>query len=182
MVVLALVSEQALHPYRIRQLIREQGRETIVNVARSNSVYQAIEGLLRAGLVSVREASQGERRPERTVYAITDAGRATLEHWLLAMLATPETDYSDFPAALSFLPLLDPQHVLWQLEGRARTLEKMLATTAVPGVEPPRLSQIEEEYRRTVLAAELNWLGSVIGDLRSGRLSWKQDPTKGLPH
>jgi DNA-binding PadR family transcriptional regulator len=176
MVVLALVSEQPLQPYRIRQLIKEHGKETIVNVARSNSVYQAIGGLLRAGLVSVRETGQADRRPERTVYAITDAGRATLEHWLLAMLAKPETDFSDFPAALSFLPLLDPQQVLWQLEGRARALQEILATTAVPGAEPTRLSRIEEEYRRTVAAAELNWLGSVIGDLRSGRLSWKQDP------
>jgi DNA-binding PadR family transcriptional regulator len=172
LVVLALVSEAPLHPYRLQQRIRERGMNKIANVARPNSVYQAMAGLHRAGLVSVRETGRDHGRPERTVYAITGAGRATLKQWLLAMLATPEADFPDFPAALALLPLLGPEQVLWQLQARARVLEERLAAAAVPRAEIPRPFRIDEEYGQTIAAAELNWLGSVIDDLRSGRLAW----------
>jgi DNA-binding PadR family transcriptional regulator len=158
----------------MQQRIKERGMDKLANVARPNSVYQAMAGLLRAGLISVRETARDERRPERTVYAITAAGRATLKQWLLAMLSTPEADFPDFPAALSFLPLLEPQQVLWQLQARARALDERLAAAAAPRTEVPRPYRIEEEYWQTVAAAELNWLGSLIDDLRSGRLSWSE--------
>jgi hypothetical protein len=38
----------------------------------------------------------------------------------------------------------------------------------------PRLFLLEEEYRRTLLRAELRWLRGVIEDLRDGRLTWSE--------
>src|SRR5436309_5003461 len=116
MVVLALVAEAPMHPYRMQQLIKERGKDQIANVAQPNSIYQTIEGLHRAGLMAVRETAREERRPERTVYEITDDGRRTLEAWLRTVLSTPRREFPDFPAALSILVLLEPEDGLRQLE------------------------------------------------------------------
>jgi len=34
---------------------------------------------------------------------------------------------------------------------------------------------LEEEYRRAVLTAELDWLGGVIADIEKGRLTWSEE-------
>lgn len=47
-------------------------------------LYQVLERLVRDGLVTRRELEQ-DRRPDRVVYQMTDAGKAELERWL----ATP---------------------------------------------------------------------------------------------
>ncbi len=95
-----------MHAYRMHELIKARGKDTVVNVAQRNSVYQTIGRLLRSGLIRVQRTVRDEGRPERVVYEITDEGSATLQSWLKAMLAVPATEFPEFPAALAFLPLL----------------------------------------------------------------------------
>ena len=175
LMVLTLVAEAPMHPYLMQQRIRERGKDRVANVAQPNSVYQAIERLHRDGLIAVRETSREERRPERTVYEITDAGRQTLDRWLRTMLAVPERDFPDFPAALSVMVLLEPEEVCRELEARAEALERRLQELEAPeGLELPRVFLIEDEYRRRVSEAELDWVRSLIADLRSGGLTWSE--------
>src|SRR5258707_905967 len=103
MVVLSLVCEEPMHPYRMQTLIKERGKDQIANVAQRNSVYQTIAALRRAGLLTIRETSREERRPERTVYEATKEGRRTLTSWMRTVLSTPARDFPDFPAALPLL-------------------------------------------------------------------------------
>src|SRR5438067_1236045 len=86
-VVLSLLAEEPMHPYRMQQLIKFRGKDRVVNVAQRNSVYQTIDRLLRTGLIAVHATDRAEGRPERTVYAITRLGEQTLRHWLESMLA-----------------------------------------------------------------------------------------------
>jgi DNA-binding PadR family transcriptional regulator len=175
MVVLSLVSEEPMHPYRMQTLIKERGKDQIANVAQRNSVYQTIDGLLRAGLIAIRELSREERRPERTVYGITDEGRRTLQSWLRTVLAVPAREFPDFPAALSLCAPLGPDDVRAQLEARLRALEGRLAEheKVVPGLL--RIFLLESEYAAAVVRAEIKWLRAVIGDLHSGRLTWSEE-------
>jgi DNA-binding PadR family transcriptional regulator len=46
MVLLALLAEEPMHPYRMQQLIKGRGKDKIANVARPNSVYQTIDRLV----------------------------------------------------------------------------------------------------------------------------------------
>ena len=39
----------------------------------------------------------------------------------------------------------------------------------------PRLFLLEEECRKAVVQAELDWVRGVIDDLRTGRLAWSED-------
>lgn len=171
-----------MHPYRMQQLIKERAKDTVVNVARSNSVYQTIDRLERSGLIAVREMHRDERRPERIVYQITDEGESTLRQWLRAMLSSLAREFPEFPAALATLAILGPDDVLRQLEEReavlterVRAIEQALATqTPVPGVPLPRVVVLEDEYRLAMDRAELAWLREITDDLRSGRLNWSQ--------
>ena len=102
MVVLAHLAEAPMHVYRMQQLIEERAKDTVVNVAQRNSLYQTIARLMRDGLVRVRQTAREENRPERAVYEISDAGRSTLDRWLEEMLGIPAREFPEFPAGLSY--------------------------------------------------------------------------------
>jgi DNA-binding PadR family transcriptional regulator len=173
MVLLALLIEAPMHPYRMQQMIKERGQDQLVNVAQRNSVYQALDRLVRDGLVRPAGTAREGGRPERTVFEITDEGVATMRRWLTAMLPTPAREFPEFPAALAFLPVLAPEAVRELLSRRIGEQEKRLA--AVVGQAPPglpRLFLIEDEYRAAMLRAEVAWLRGVVDDLAAGRLAW----------
>jgi DNA-binding PadR family transcriptional regulator len=179
LLVLWHLVEGPMHVYRMHKLFIERGKDRVVNVRSRASLYQAIERLVRLGLVEVSERVEGASHPDRTVYAITDAGRAVAEEWLREMLRMTGREYPEFIAALSIVFGLPPDDAREQLEARAESLAAQLAETeaalAAAPQELPRLFLLEDEYRRAVLDAELAWIRSVVGDLREGRLTWSQE-------
>src|SRR5690349_8858323 len=74
LVVLELLHQRAMHPYEIQQTIRDRFIDQVIKV-RAGSLYHTVERLHRAGLIEPVETGRTGRRPERTVYAITDDGR-----------------------------------------------------------------------------------------------------------
>jgi DNA-binding PadR family transcriptional regulator len=175
MVVLSLICEEPMHPYRMQALIKERGKDQIANVAQRNSVYQTIAALRRAGLIAIRETSRDERWPERTVYEVTEEGRRTLGVWLRTVLSTPAREFPDFPAALSLVAGADPHDVRTQLETRIGALEMRLAELERPYPGLPRVFLLEAEYMAAVVRAEIEWLRDVTDDLGSGRLTWSEE-------
>ena len=178
--VLALLHYKPLHPYGVQRLIRQWGKDQVVNVSQRAGLYRTIERLLAGGLIAVRETGRDQLYPERTVYEVTDAGRVTARAWLLEMLDTPKQEFPEFPAALSHLLLLEPGEIEAALARRASAL-----TTTLAGLEEgmeaaeqrqlPRITALESEYLRAVTAAELAWVEAVAEDLREGRLAWSNE-------
>lgn len=175
--------EQALHPYRMQQLIKARGKDQVVNVGQRASLYRTIDRLRRSGLITVEEVAREGARPERTTYALTDAGRSAWREWLLDALATPTRHYPAFPAAIAFIPMLSSQEVLGQLEKRQELLAAELA-----GIEAqlsadsdvPRLFVLEMEFLKATAEAELTWVASVVADLRAGTIAWSQNQLRAL--
>src|SRR5690348_17934738 len=62
--VLALLHYQPLHPYGIQRLIKQWGKDQVVNVEQRTSLYRTIERLLAAGLIAVRETRSEEHTSE----------------------------------------------------------------------------------------------------------------------
>src|ERR1700750_2874709 len=151
--VLALLHYQPLHPYGIQRLIKQWGKDQVVNVEQRTSLYRTIERLLAAGLIAVRETGRDPRYPERTVYEITDAGRQTARRWLEELLAEPRQEYPEFPAALSHVLLLEPAELIEVLQRRADRLGASLAaldanTAAEAGHGLPRIAILENGDQR----------------------------------
>lgn len=172
-----------MHPYRMQALIKQRGKDRVVNVRQRASIYQMIERLLRDGLIRVRETNREPNRPERTVYELTDQGRETTLAWLREMLAATGNQFPPFAAAVSFLALLTTEDARQQLEARASELDAHLVEiddVVRTAGDLPRLFLLEEEYRRATLAAELEWVRATVEDLRTGRLTWSEEWLQGI--
>ena len=59
-------------------MIQDRGQDQLVNVAQRNSVYQALDRLVRDGLARPAGTTRDAGRPERTTYEVTDSGAATM--------------------------------------------------------------------------------------------------------
>jgi DNA-binding PadR family transcriptional regulator len=178
--VLALLYEAPMHPYRMQQLIKERGKDEVVNVRQRASIYQTIERLRRLGLITPRETVREERWPEWTDYEMTDEGRRTFHVWMNEALSTPAREFPEFPVAVSLLGLLTPEEALRLFETRVAALEDEAARidsqfkrAAAEGL--PRLFLLETEYQRATFEAELEWVRAVVDDLRTGRLTWSEE-------
>lgn len=179
LLVLTQLMSEPMHVYRMQKLFEDTGKNRVVNVRSRASLYQTLDRLMRHELVAVTETVKVEGYPDRVVYGVTDAGRTVARQWLREMLHSTDDEYPEFIAALSLMFVLPPEETLAELELRADNLNRSLADTqsALAGAPEglPRLFLLEEEYRRALLQAELDWLNGVIADLRAGRLSWSEE-------
>jgi DNA-binding PadR family transcriptional regulator len=175
--VLAMLYEAPMHPYRMQQLIIERGKDEVINVTQRASLYQTINRLEREGLIAAQGVSRDENRPERTVYELTQTGREIMLDWMRQILSTPTLEFPDFPAAVSFLPLLTPEDALQQFERRAAALQSELDRIDKQfelTKQVPRLFLLEMEYLRAANATQLQWVRTIVADLKSGDLTWSE--------
>jgi DNA-binding PadR family transcriptional regulator len=177
--VLALLHHKPLHAYGMQQLIKEWGKDLVVNVTQRVGLHRTIDRLLAEGLIEVHGTSRDRNYPERTVYAITAAGRATARDWLERMLAAPKAEFPEFPAALSHLLMIGPDRARAALGRRADEVTAhrvALEAQLTEHHELPRVTVLEIEYLHAAVTAEERWLRTVLYDLDSGQLSWTPEP------
>ena len=177
--VLSLLEMGPLHPYGIQRLIKQWGKDKVVNVGNRANLYKTIKRLHEAGLIAVRQTERDQQYPERTVYELTEDGRQKAREWLVDMLSTPRNEFPEFPAALSFAMLMGPEEMAAALQQRADQLTDEVAADQrdfdVHSGSLPRVTLLDDEYQFAVAGAELTWICNVLDDLRSGRLTWGDD-------
>ncbi len=177
--VLSLLHAAPLHPYAMQRLIKLWGKDTVINVGQRANLYKTIKRLDQAGLIAVRQTERDQQYPERTVYEVTDAGRAAVQDWLTDMVAHPRNEFPQFPAALSFLMMKAPADVTELLAARAAALRAQLTSleSNLTGYSEvlPRIVLMDDDYQRVMLGAELSWLEGVLAELRSGDLTWSYE-------
>jgi DNA-binding PadR family transcriptional regulator len=174
--VLELLHERDMHPYEMQQLIRDRGTDHVIKLT-PGALYHTVERLARHELIAAVETARAGRRPERTVYAITEAGRDEFTDTLRDMIRRPMKEYPLFGAAVEMLQALDPQDAARLLEQRSVALEaniaaveQLLASLLKRGLT--RLQVVEIEYMMTLIQAELSWVRAIGDDIRSGALPW----------
>jgi DNA-binding PadR family transcriptional regulator len=172
--VLACLHERPMHPYEMASTMRERGKEQSIKL-NYGSLYTVVDSLAKNGLIAAMEATREGRRPERTVYRLTEAGRARLDSWMSELLAEPVKEYPQFEAALSLLPVLHPDTVLGLLRTRIRLLQKEIAQAramidTAHSARLPRLLLIEGEYHMAMREAELSWVQRLADELEAGTL------------
>src|SRR5690348_1365718 len=150
LVVLSLLCERPMHPYEIAAQMRHRGLHESIRL-NYGSLYSVVEVLQREALIVAHGTERSGRLPERTVYAVTEAGRAEFLTWLRSVLCTPIKEYPQFTAGLSLVGHIPPDETVALLSARARQLEETirakratLETTLEQGL--PRIFLVEEEY------------------------------------
>jgi DNA-binding PadR family transcriptional regulator len=162
--VLVTLMERPMHPYEMATTMRSQGKERSIKL-NYGSLYTVVGNLAKHGLIEAMGAGREGRRPERTVYRITDSGRAELDDWMAELVAVPVKEYPQFEAALAELAVLPPNRVLELLRDRTRALEKAIAEVQAELAELtwlPRLFMLEAEYHLAMREAELSWVRGLV--------------------
>jgi DNA-binding PadR family transcriptional regulator len=173
--VLSCFQERPMHPYEVAQTLRARAKHESIRL-NYGSLYGVVEALEKRQLIHARETVRAGRRPERTIYEITDAGLREMADWLSELVAAPVKEYLQFEAALSLLPALPPEEALAALQQRCQTLEIEIATVdgAVSAAQShglPRLFALETEYVQVLRRAELDYVQRLAKDIESGELS-----------
>jgi DNA-binding PadR family transcriptional regulator len=171
-----------MHPYEMATLMRQRGKEESVKL-NYGSLYTVVKALTKAGLIEPRETQREGRRPERTVYGLTELGHVELIDWLSEMLSTPAKEYPRFEGALSMIAALPPEDVASLLEDRCTRLELQLVqqrsvTQLMAQQQIPELFSLEADYAINQLQAELAWVRQLRERIASGELGgldgWRQ--------
>jgi len=176
--VLSLLNERAMHPYEMRSLMRERRHDRAFRI-RESSVYDTVARLAERGFIEPVEVNREGRRPERTVYAITESGRDELLVWLWDLASEPSAAYPDFAAPLMFIYSLGRDRAVAALVQRAARLEAEISSSdafrrAYLADQPdfPRIFGIEDEYAQAMRQAELAWVRAIVKELRDGTFHW----------
>jgi len=173
--VMALLYERPMHPYEMVSLMRERGKHESVRLKYS-SLYSVVGALEREGLIVPRETVREGRRPERTVYEITGAGREEFLTWLRELLTEPVKEYTQFAAGLSFLPGLPPEEAVALLKERVLRLEeeteemRSRIDSAMEQFNLRRLFLVESEHELMLREAELGWVRGLVEEIETGAL------------
>ncbi|HEV2460341.1 MAG TPA: PadR family transcriptional regulator [Ktedonobacterales bacterium] len=177
--VLACLFERPMHPYEMATTLRERGKDQSIKL-NYGSLYTVVEALQQHGLIVAQETEREGRRPERTVYRLTDPGRMELIDWVSELLSTPAKEFTQFEAGLSLAGVLPPEDVAALLTQRCAALELEIAQmrSALQFVQQQglkRLFVIESEYLLAMREAELAWTRKLAGEIASGVLEGVAD-------
>lgn len=172
--IMNLLLECPRHPYEIKTLMKHRGHNEVIKL-KGASIYDTVERLERGGFIESQETSREGRRPERTVYALTESGRDELQTWMHEIVSEPAREFPEFAAALAFIACLDRDEALQLLRRRAVLLEAELAAaqTKLQGTTDagiPRLFMLESEYLIAVRRAEVDWVRKVAADTERGEV------------
>lgn len=178
--LLALLSERPMHPYEAFGLLEARHDTRLVRVT-AGAVYHGFERLERDGLARREGTDRQGRRPERTTYALTDAGRDALSHRVRSLLADDHPAYPLLAVGLSEAECLPASQVAEALTERlTRDRERLdhlrrthdhLMTQGLA-----RRHQIALEYEVAQLDAQTRWITGLIDELLDGSLPWNPDP------
>jgi DNA-binding PadR family transcriptional regulator len=172
--VMNLLMERPMHPYEMKSTMKERGHDQVIRL-KGGSIYDTVERLEDGGFIKAQAPSREGRRPERTVYAITETGREEITGWLAELLAQPVNEYPQFGAALAFVAALDKDEVMRLLKMRIALLDSQIVggeTQLKNFLEMglPRLFLVEGEYAVAMKRAELEWARRLVDDIQGGKL------------
>jgi DNA-binding PadR family transcriptional regulator len=176
MAVLELLIEKPMHPYEMAQVLRARHIEARANI-KPGSLYHAVERLEQHGHIEVVDTQREGRRPERTVYGVTEAGRDAFVSRAKAMVGTVVPDFPEYASGLSALNELDREDALAELRTRAlklradaaadRVLTERLEADALPAVY-----WLDWRFIADRREFELAWTNQLIEDITTGRVAW----------
>jgi DNA-binding PadR family transcriptional regulator len=172
--VLTLLDERPMHPYEMSTTLRERHKEESIKL-NYGSLYSVVTSLEKYGLISVQETVREGNRPERTIYAITEAGKVKMDDWLSGLISTPAREFTGFEAALSLMGALPPDQVIRLLDIRLNTLQlkRHSAEAVLAGIPAgfPRIFLIEGEFQLALQAAEIDFVRMLLHELKTDQLS-----------
>ncbi len=171
LLILGLLMDRPMHGYEISQVIANEEISAWLSISLT-SIYYALNKLKKNSLI-VETVHKSETSPERSVYHLTEKGRATFFDLMDKSLASAERPYFDFDLGVYFINRLPQQRVTQLLDKRRRflrewaaSLEASLAAEHEKAESSPKLVILE--HSRAYLKVEQEWLDAFMGEIRQG--------------
>lgn len=175
--ILELLDERPMHPYELAATMRSRHHDEFVRL-NFGSLYHTVDTLERNGWIVPAEREKAGGRPERTIYRLTDAGRAVLLQVVGDIVAVPRREYPHFSAGLMFMHHLTADEAVERLEQRAQQLRAISTKLSqildeLMATGHRRLGLIELEHKIATLEAERAWVLKIAKEITDGKLEWK---------
>ncbi len=172
LVILGLLRDQDLYGYEIKQIIEEHMADW-TSIA-FGSIYFALDKMAEEGLVKKVGTEQKGGRPSRSVYEITEVGRAEFMRLLRQVWREPERSYFALDIGLFFMPALPLDEIKAYLGERLAYLD-----AAIQGLSAHRAEQLAQagtarlaaaifDHAQAHLQAELDWTGDLLDKIERG--------------
>ncbi|GAB16927.1 putative PadR family transcriptional regulator [Gordonia effusa NBRC 100432] len=178
--VLGLVIERPMHPYEMVQTAMARHEDRLANI-RPGSLYHAVSRLEGQGHVRIHDVEREGNRPERTVYAITPAGRRAYLQAVTMMLGSHRPEFPQLFMALALAHDLPRAEVIELLDERLAAMNEELETLAARAAEAsaanvPEMFFLDGGCRLATLRTQIDWLSTLVKRLRDKTIDWLDDP------
>jgi DNA-binding PadR family transcriptional regulator len=172
LVILGLLRERPLYGYEIKQIIEEHMSDW-TSIA-FGSIYFALDKLAQEQFVEKVGVEQEGKRPSRSVYQITQAGRDEFVRLLREGWQKFELQYFGMDIYLFFMGVLPLEEVKGYLQQRLAILESVVdhlqshRAEVLANPEVPRLAGAIFDHSLVHTQAELNWIADLLDKLERG--------------
>lgn len=181
LLVLGVLHRGDFHPYEIKRRLSNAMVECYVDVD-VGTLYYAIRQLVQHGLIEATGQEAVKRGGMRTVYRITQAGKARFQELLHAQFEGDGPVCETLYAPMLFLHWTDPARVASALRGRLQRLDAAIAEVAAlrPQLQPVLATggQHLMEHLDQQRKLDRRWLQTVLEDVEAGRVRDVPDPRK----
>jgi DNA-binding PadR family transcriptional regulator len=172
MVILGLLRERPLYGYELKHIIEEHmGDWTSIAFG---SIYFALEKLTKEKFIEKTGVERKGKRPSRSVYQITRAGRAEFLRLLREGWQNFEQQYFDLDLCLLFLKDLPTQEVIGYLRRRQGILREILdhlkshREEQLALLEVPKHAAAIFDHSTLHVQAELAWVNDLLKKMEGG--------------
>jgi len=174
LVILGLLRERPLYGYEIKQIIEEHMSDW-TSIA-FGSIYFALDKLAEEKFVEKVGVEQEGKRPSRSVYQITIAGREEFLRLLREVWGGLERQYFAIDIGLFFMAALPLDEIKEFLRRRVVQLEEILnyldshqrEALAEDGI--PRSAGAIFNHSRIHFQGELSWTRELLAQVEQGKL------------
>ncbi len=172
LVILGLLRERPLYGYELKQIVEEHMGDW-TNVA-FGSIYFALKKLAEEGFVEQVAVEQEGNRPSRTIYEITEPGRAEFLHLLREVWRKVERHYYTIDVGLAFVEALPVEEVKSHLRERIAQLLSIVQhigqhqAEQMAQPEVPAAATAVFDHGLAHFRAELNWTRDLLAKVEQG--------------
>lgn len=167
LVVLGLLNEKPRYGYEIKMII-DNVMSHVIDVS-SGSLYYALKKLREQDLVQETAVEKVGRRPERSIYEITELGKKAFAEDLPELIFPQARPFFPLDLAMYFLPFIPLAEQLRRMRMRLAYIALMLEYSSEIeerfGKSAPEHHMMVIMHQRQYLFMERDYLSNLVQDL-----------------
>jgi DNA-binding PadR family transcriptional regulator len=179
LLLLGMLLDRPMHGYELYQQIQAEGIDGWFNVSMAGVYYSL--GKLRDQSLVAESRQRGARSARKSIYRLTEEGRAAFFKAMEAKAASREKVYLDYDVIIYLLNKLPLRRAITLLEQQqaflaqqSKEVQAHLAEERDNGQSPLKLAVLD--HRRRYLEMEQSWLADVVrGIQRQGGATYAQE-------